>query len=482
MPDDMACLFIPFGNPVRGVAGFVGGTRLWERFQSNKSTAITALDLIQKPKHSDRKADDPSVLLLRSKTPVDAATVCANYLARLLDAKRVSIFHRESGRWKLLACSGVKKIDFHSPEVHRIQKRFHSLLEGGGVEGCVGGALSAWCGQSEAENTGIVVESASTDRDLEEILRAEAPLVAHAMESKRGPLRALLFPNRAARGKNPGSILRYWWVVAMVLLLLVLVRPVPVSISGPCELMPKHRSLVVARVGGKISSVLVREGEEVQNGQALFQIDATALLAAQAVKDQTLKQLENDARRWMHSGEMKNLRDAEIQHEQLVAELNLLARDIENATICSPINGVVLTKDIELKAGAMVQPGELMAEVAGLGEWELVIRIDESQIDPLEEVLLRASPANVRFALNARADLTLHAKLSSPESISEMVYREGDRGFVYVTIDGLDLPDELLSVLRPGFFGYAKIDGPERPLLFTLPRRLVDFLRIRVFL
>ena len=148
----------------------------------------------------------------------------------------------------------------------------------------------------------------------------------------------------------------------------------------------------------------------------------------------------------------------------------------------SPIDGIVLTKDLALRRGEVAQPGMVICEIAALSGWDLRIKLDESDIGSLQRALERAGSLPVHYVLQARSDVALEGKVDSTRQISQMVYPEEKGSFIFVTLRGIVLPDVLRADVRPGFSGMAKIQGPRRPLLFSALSRLWHEARMHLFL
>lgn len=95
---------------------------------------------------------------------------------------------------------------------------------------------------------------------------------------------------KAAKGKGKGAALIVKATVAVV-------KPMPVMIEAVGTVEPEHSVQVRAQVSGVLQSVLFKEGDKVQAGQLLFQIDPRTFQAsynqaqAQLARDQA--QLEN---------------------------------------------------------------------------------------------------------------------------------------------------------------------------------------------
>jgi len=479
---DSSFLFVPFGSPTAGIAVFSGDAGIWKRFQSARATISAALEMVHSPDLP--QTHRVAVPLLRSRGVLGAAGICADHLCEILGAKRISILRLGSKKPSLLACSGASSIDHHSPEAAAILARFSALEKSGNASSLFGGPLSKWCTHPEAAPLGVLVEHPSNPEGIEKILTAEAPLIAHAIESKRHPIAAFLFPPAAPNDsrRRKLSAVRAALILGTLALAAILFFPVPRIVSGPCELVPSRRASIVAQIPGRIDSVLAKEGSVVSKGTPLFQIDDSSLRSRLEIAEQQLGKAEAEVRLRRGEGNMQTLRSAELEKQRLTAEISALQRDLSESLVVSPLEGAVLSKDLDLLRGEVVQPGTPLCDVASLKNWDLQIRVPEADAGPLERALQKGVPLPVRYALQARADITLRAGVSSSSEISQMVYPENGVGFVYVTLRGIDLPQELLGEIRPGFSGFAKIEAGSLPLARNLFERAYHFLRLRFFL
>jgi biotin carboxyl carrier protein len=477
---DVSFLFVPIGSPLTGVAVFSGDSQIWPRFQASRSVVSSALAWISPAVVS--KANALAVPLLRSSGARGAAGVCADHLCEILGAKRVSVIRQHGKKKRLLACSGVAKIDSHSPEVAVILEKFSTLPPPDLSNSDFGGFLSRWCPLPEAAAIGVLIENPSRAADVDKVLSADAALVVHAIDSKRHALEAFLFPAADASRAGWRRHIPFTWIGVVLFFLLVLLFPVSETISGPCELVPARRASAVAQTTGRIERVLVSEGSVVTKGAPLFQIGDSKLRAQLEIMLQQQARFDAEVRLRRGEGDMQALRSAALEKDRLSSEIETIHRDIADSTIAAPLDGAVISKDLDLRLGEVVQPGTILCEVASLEDWDLLIRVDEADAGPLERAIAARKDLPVRFALQARADLTLQAYVTSPSEISQMVYTEAGKSFMYVTVKGINLPDELKGEIRPGFSGFAKIEGRKLPLAYNLASRAIHFLKLRFLL
>jgi multidrug efflux pump subunit AcrA (membrane-fusion protein) len=240
--------------------------------------------------------------------------------------------------------------------------------------------------------------------------------------------------------------------------------------------------MAIAQAGGQITSVLVREGAAVKAGQALFQIEDATLQSALKFSRQQFAKANSESRRWQEEGNMKLFRTSDLERQRLEQEAKNIEVEIDRTTVKSPMDGVVTSKDLELHKGEVVLPGTMLCEIASLSDWDLQIHIDEMDAGWLHRAITEKKSLPVRYVLQAQSDLTLNGSLTSSDQISQMVYPVQNRSIVFVTIRGIDLPTKLRSELRPGFSGYAKIDGPKRAFILNAMEKGFHFLRMRFLL
>lgn len=163
-------------------------------------------------------------------------------------------------------------------------------------------------------------------------------------------------------------------------------KDVPVVVQATGSVEPMQTAAVAAQVDGIVERVSFREGDEVREGQVLFQVDArpyaSALAQAEAVLGRDLVQLANAERDRMR---MEDLAEKEYVTQQQVdqarsaalalaatiradsAQLERARLDLERATVRAPITG--RAGSVLVRAGNLVransgQPLVLINQIA----------------------------------------------------------------------------------------------------------------------
>ena len=483
-------VFVPVveGNSLLGVGAFSGGSELVEACGSHRDILLESLPVLAKAIRLPAGDGQPylsalALGLVGSRGKTDAARAAADALQAALGAKRVSLVERVRGKWRVLGCSGVRAVDARSAATREIVVAFEKAVSGEKIADIIGAPLARWHDDSSARHVGLLAEGRwGSAQDA--IMQTSAPLVAHALHARRTVWQKL-WPELvddspgAHRKAQLGRTLTAAVVGAAGLFLL---WPFPQTFKGQCELVPSQRGAVVAEIGGRIDEVLVSEGDKVAAGQPVALIDAGEIRAQLEAARQTEAKAAAEAREQQQRDEIGAFRQAQLEQKRAAEEARKLDLDLDQCTVRSPIDGIVLTKDLALRRGEVAQPGMVICEIAALSGWDLRIKLDESDTGSLQRALKRAGSLPVRYVLQARSDVALEGKVDSTRQISQMVYPEEKGSFIFVTLGGIELPEVLRADVRPGFSGMAKIQGPRRPLLFSALSRLWHEARMHLFL
>jgi GAF domain-containing protein/biotin carboxyl carrier protein len=210
------------------------------------------------------------------------------------------------------------------------------------------------------------------------------------------PLMSLFQPLAQRKQKlmaavQTGRMTEYAQRAALVILALLII-PWPMRVGTDATVVPAERRRVSTIDGGVVQHVFVREGEVVQEGQLLAQLDdgPDRVKLAQASADLA------QARRDLSEAEFRNdppaAGQAQIRGELHTAEVNLEQQRIEEAQLKAPIAGIVVTPKVEDRTGAMVGPGESFCEIVvqdRIGAEMSVAESDLALVAPGESVALK---------------------------------------------------------------------------------------------
>jgi HlyD family secretion protein len=285
-----------------------------------------------------------------------------------------------------------------------------------------------------------------------------------------------------------------------------------VSASG--KIQPKRFVNISADTMGRVTGLAVNEGDRVQRGQFLLQIDPRNLrtrvesgeASLQAARSQAehlrlaldtarvaLKQAEENHKRqedlWKgglttrealeRSDNDLKIRQADLRaQEQQVqtqqsrmqqerASLEGARYDLSKVRIESPINGIVTRRNIEegetVVIGTMNNPGTVLLTVADMSVIEAEVEVDETDIPSVRLGQV------AKVTVDAIADKTFSGKVTeignSPilPTGSAAGSSQATNFKVVVTLDG-EIPE-----VRPGFTSTAEITTATRQTVLSVP-------------
>lgn len=247
----------------------------------------------------------------------------------------------------------------------------------------------------------------------------------------------------------------------------VVSSPLSETITAVGNISAMTDAVVSSETAGRVTRVAVKVGDPVKAGQILFQIDdELRAIAVEQAKAQLLaaetnfSKYQKDYTRAQKLYESKDISDAELegnklgmqaaeaQYKSAMVGLKLAQRQYDDTKIKSPINGIVVSRRVDL--GEMVSPGRDVANVVDISKVKVKLSIPEEQIG-----LIRVKqPASLRIDSDPSTDF------------KGMVYTIGSKT---ETPSGHSYPVEVIvgnkniSVLKVGMFARVSIQIRNAP-------------------
>lgn len=443
------------------------------------------------------------------------ARIIAHDGRALSHADRLTVLRITGNGARVIAVSGVDMIDPRSPVVLALEAlaaaaqhepspvplpsmaQHGPLLEAWNQLASLGGTHSAVIGcvrDRDREPLGVLVaERFSEPRDdhgraqLADVVSSATPWW-RLLAAEDRPWWSQLFVTQSQRRRSRS------WIAALTALLLVGLAaiPIPFRIPAEGELAPVHRRDLFATANGMVESVLVEHGDRVTAGQVLARLrdpnvdmEATRITGELATARARLEVVEaariagsanageTPARLQQLASEAADLRQ---QCDALVAQQKLLDAERETWTIRSPLNGEVLTWDVQsLLSGRPIERGQVLLTVGETtGDWEVHARVRERDFAHL--------PQLQDGSIGDRADVIL-AGISQVGRVTRVsrVTDLNDRGESTIRLTvALDQPR--LTHARAGRRVWLRLDCGRQPLAYVWFHDFVDALRTAIWL
>jgi GAF domain-containing protein/multidrug resistance efflux pump len=272
--------------------------------------------------------------------------------------------------------------------------------------------------------------------------------IRNAQLYQQVPLANLLQPFSQRKKKFLAAMPRSRWELyarrAAIAVGLLVIVPWPMRVGTDATVVPASRQMVSAIDGGVVQRVFVHEGDAVQPGQVLAQLDDGDDRVKLAEADADLAQ----ARRALAEAEFHNdpsaAGQAKLRADLYQAEVQLEQQRVAASQLLAPIAGIVVTPKIEDKKGTMVKPGDSFAEIVGADRIAAEMSVGESDLE-----LVR--PGNsVALKLNAFPTTTFQGTIERIGAQTQAV--AGDQYFIVRAIF-----NNPRGLARDGMVGRARI-------------------------
>jgi hypothetical protein len=120
--------------------------------------------------------------------------------------------------------------------------------------------------------------------------------------------------------------------------------------------------------------------------------------------------------------------------------------------------------------GAPVRKGDVLMKVTRLEDLYVQVKVSEKDIDEIDP------DATGQFAFASRPEEKFNLRVARVEPAA--IPEDKDNVFQVRCLIGEDVEEWW----RPGMTGVAKIDAGHRPPIYLMTHRLIDFLRLKLWL
>jgi GAF domain-containing protein len=239
-------------------------------------------------------------------------------------------------------------------------------------------------------------------------------------------------------------------------------------IGAPARLEGSVQRALVAPVDGFLESAYVRPGDHVNAGQVLVELATQDLELERRKWESELAQHENAAPAALARGDRSEFVINQALADEARAKLGLVEEQLSRSRIVAPFDGVVIMGDLSQMLGAPVRRGDTLVTVAPANEFRLILEVDERDVADMS--IGQAG----RLVLGAMPDREFRFVVHRISPVAEA--RDGKNYFeVECELEGSQIE------MRPGLQGVARITVDERPLIWVLMHRLIDWARIALW-
>jgi RND family efflux transporter MFP subunit len=252
---------------------------------------------------------------------------------------------------------------------------------------------------------------------------------------------------------------RLYIVLAAAAVFFLVACPLPLRVDGDAVVAAGQRALVQPEVEGVIGKVLVHEGEKVQRGQVLAEMEAWNLRSTLAESEARYGAAMLQMNRALAANDGSEAGVQRVQADFWKAEVDRSKQMLEKAELRAPIDGVVATPHVEDFAGRKLQQGDSFAEIVDTTRAVVDVAIDDEDAG-----LLKVGQKAV-VKLNSYPTRTFRGDVVIVSPKAETVH-ESPVFFARVGVPNAD------SAIRAGMEGRGKVRVGWYPAAYVFFRRL----------
>ena len=241
------------------------------------------------------------------------------------------------------------------------------------------------------------------------------------------------------------------------LLIIASLWPVNYRIACNARVETTGQRLIATPFEATLERTRFKPGDIVQSGEVLLQLDGRPLRLERESIEAEYQQIakERDAAR--ANGRIAESQQAALKIRQLERQLELLNDRLQNLEVICPIDGVVVSGDLERFIGSPLEQGQTLMEIAPMNQMVIEIEIPEYEIGYVKR------GAESRIKIDAVGGKSIRLPIDDIYPRAEM--RDQRNVFVAKII-----VDNANHSLKPGMMGDATLYGPLRPWLWSWVR------------
>lgn len=419
-----------------------------------------------------------------------ASEETANQLANQLGCNAVAIGLLKRGRMKLMAVSGVSKLDRGSESsrnylqalVESSTRREAGLFPTEDVENNhLLQAHKQLAGSTHAEAVfsqpliteedevfgSIVITGRKASFNSTQIQRfsdAAAPAITSSLQVVSKVRRNWATRLSSFLGRTLYRARTLFALSGAVALVALMFLPITYRVRCNCLAEPVSRRFAVAPFDGQIRLGHAEAGDFVKAGDLLAEMDGRTINWELAGVTAELKQSIRTREIELKERNIAKTIVSQLERKRLTSEESILNYKRDNLQIRSPIDGVVLTGSLERAEAASVKMGQVLFEIGPVDPLRIEIEIPDDEIAQVEIGF------PVKVWIDGQEEDPIEAEINKIHPRSET--RNADNVFI-AEIEFANEDERL----RPGMKGSARIDCNKRSLGWSLFHKPVNWVR-----
>lgn len=245
-------------------------------------------------------------------------------------------------------------------------------------------------------------------------------------------------------------------MIAFALLLLG-AWPVHYRVACTAKVETTRQRMVATPFEATLLQANVKPGDTVKKGDVLVELDGRPLRLEREAIQAEIQQVAKEHDVALATRRIAEAQQTALKKQQLSRQYDLLSQRLEQLEVVSPIDGVVVSGDLERFVGSPLERGQTLIEVAPMDKLVIEVEIPEHEIGYVTR------RAETRVKIDAIGGRSIRLPLDELYPSAEL--RDDRNVFIgRIKIDNAD------QNLKPGMRGEAITYGPLRPWIWSWVR------------
>jgi RND family efflux transporter MFP subunit len=241
-------------------------------------------------------------------------------------------------------------------------------------------------------------------------------------------------------------------------ILFLAVFPVPMRLDGNATVAPARTAQIQPEVEGVVRKVYVREGQKVNQGDVLAELEDWPYRSALAEAQAKYGTASSEMNRALASNDGTAAGIERVQATYWGSEVQRAQERLEKTRLRTPIDGSITTPHVEDLVGRHLDAGENFAQVVSNSQTTVDIAINERDVAQLRQ------GAKAAVKLDGLALRTFKGTVAVVSPKSDL---EGEERVFYARVNIADPQGQV----RPGMLGRGKVSAGWHPIGYVLLRR-----------
>jgi putative peptide zinc metalloprotease protein len=267
------------------------------------------------------------------------------------------------------------------------------------------------------------------------------------------------------------KVTRLQQVGAAGLAVLLLIPPMATRVSTGLILEPGKSASIRAQIAGQVRDIQVRNGEAVKAGQVLATLRNPEMETEFKMLADEMSVANSHVRNGQDRSDFDETAVGARERTRLSQELVIAERNVESLKIRAPIDGIVVTDDLDQKAGSYIQPGDDLGKIVDRSSMRARILVRDWELEDVSDgatVKVKVAPFPFRTYSGSVEKILPAAALDHPVAQTQDLERLGQKLTNYFAVE-MEFPNADGS-LREGMTGTARIAGKSSPLAWQFCR------------